>query len=623
MKSHALSWAQQQRPVFPLANNGKRPRITSWPQRATTDPETISGWWDEWPQAGVGGTTAGWLVVDVDPRNGGSLPEGLPPTRIHASGRGDGGQHWIYAAPDWDAATHKANGKLAEGVDLKAGPGSYIVLPPTLHPATGQPYTVECDRDPAPAPEWLLDKLRRPSRPQTTGTVTPIRREASGGTAWAAAALSRELATLATTAEGGRNNQLNACAFNLGQLVGAGELAEQTVREQLADVATDIGLEPDEIRQSIDSGLGAGMADPRSAPNLDHVMLVQRRLAQLRADREARELLAAETATQILDRLPPVRTAAELLAAELEVERWLVEDLWPGNGTVLLAAPNKAGKSTMVGGLVRCLIDGGAFLGHFDTAPDPQRRVALVDTELSESMLQDWLRGQDIRGTDRIIVETLRGRAGVFNLAVPAIRAEWVQRLRGVDVLILDCLSPVLAAAGLEERTEGSRILREGVATLQDEAGIKHALVVHHTGHEGTRSRGDSGLMDWPDALWTLQRPEGHHGPRVFEAFGRGVDQPLRRIDYDRVTRQLTLDPDSTVVPSLGHESRKQASADRRAETEEQLVEWLREQHADTGTVPGRRAAQAWLKDQELSPRYSEFVDPVLEAVSREVGDGA
>src|SRR2546425_11678815 len=51
---------------------GKHPHVTDWPGAATTDPETITNWWTNWPDANVGVCTGnGLLVVDVDPRHGG------------------------------------------------------------------------------------------------------------------------------------------------------------------------------------------------------------------------------------------------------------------------------------------------------------------------------------------------------------------------------------------------------------------------------------------------------------------------------------------------------------------------------------------------------------------------
>jgi hypothetical protein len=50
---------------------GKHPRTGNGLKDASTDPETIRGWWKRWPDANVGivtGEVSGIVVVDIDPR---------------------------------------------------------------------------------------------------------------------------------------------------------------------------------------------------------------------------------------------------------------------------------------------------------------------------------------------------------------------------------------------------------------------------------------------------------------------------------------------------------------------------------------------------------------------------
>lgn len=80
---------------------------------------------------------------------------------------------------------------------------------------------------------------------------------------YALRALDAEAETVAGTAEGGRNDQLNKSAFNLGTLVGAGVLNEDTVVDRLSSAAYQAGLEPGETATSLRSGLKAGIEQPR------------------------------------------------------------------------------------------------------------------------------------------------------------------------------------------------------------------------------------------------------------------------------------------------------------------------------------------------------------------------
>src|SRR5262249_14838833 len=81
---------------------------------------------------------------------------------------------------------------------------------------------------------------------------------------WARAALQRECDGLHT------NAALNVAAFNLGQIVGGGELTERDVIEALLAGAKACGLiaeygEPSVIT-TINSGLRAGIKYPRQRP---------------------------------------------------------------------------------------------------------------------------------------------------------------------------------------------------------------------------------------------------------------------------------------------------------------------------------------------------------------------
>ena len=64
---YALAHARQGFRVFPLRPNDKRPAIAKWPERATTEKETIEHWWIENPDYNIGVATGkGLVVLDID-----------------------------------------------------------------------------------------------------------------------------------------------------------------------------------------------------------------------------------------------------------------------------------------------------------------------------------------------------------------------------------------------------------------------------------------------------------------------------------------------------------------------------------------------------------------------------
>jgi hypothetical protein len=244
--------------------------------------------------------------------------------------------------------------------------------------------------------------------------------------------------------------------------------------------------------------------------------------------------------------LPPLWRLDEFLAVPDEEITYRVDRLWPTGGRAILAAAWKAGKTTLLGNLIRSLVDGHAFLGAYHI--EPAKRVVLIDDELDKRTLRRWLREQEIVNTERVELVALRGSVAAFNIIDPSERARWAQHIGPSDVLLFDCLRPVLDALGLDESHDAGRFLVAFDALLA-EAGIPEAAIAHHMGHAGERSRGDSRLRDWPDVEWRLVRDksrdvDGETDPaaaRYFAAYGRDVDQPEQLLGYDVATRRLNI----------------------------------------------------------------------------------
>ncbi|MGH3599134.1 MAG: hypothetical protein ACRDQH_02460, partial [Pseudonocardiaceae bacterium] len=86
----------------------------------------------------------------------------------------------------------------------------------------------------------------------------------NGATPYGAAALARELETLACAGEGTRNDTLNRAAFSLAQLADAGHLDWHEVSAELDTVARRIGLAEREIRRTLHSATTASTGKPRT-----------------------------------------------------------------------------------------------------------------------------------------------------------------------------------------------------------------------------------------------------------------------------------------------------------------------------------------------------------------------
>jgi hypothetical protein len=244
----------------------KHPRTKTGLTEATTDPVVIRAWWGRWPEANIGvrtGAVSGIVVLDIDSYAGGDdgLAElvaayGELPETMEAE-TGGGGRHLIYAHPGETVDIRNKAG-LAPGVDVR-GDGGYIVAPPSLH-VSGALYRWSATMAPAPLPAWLIERPKPPRK----ATPMPVMHNPSEHP-WVKAAFDGELRDLRLAAEGTRNDQLNRCAFNLGQLV-PHALNLYEVESVLHNEAIAIGLTDREVLATIRSGIGAGMDQPRGIP---------------------------------------------------------------------------------------------------------------------------------------------------------------------------------------------------------------------------------------------------------------------------------------------------------------------------------------------------------------------
>ncbi len=269
----AMAAAERGWHVFPLRPGDKRPAIRDWQARATTDPGTICRHWRVAPyNVAVACGPSELVVVDLDRLKGGraSAAEAVDGRAAFAALAQEGGQtHWwntftvttcsggthlYYKAPD--ATLRNTAGRLAPYVDTRAE-GGYVVAPGSV--VNGQMYTVANDQGPAPLPAALERRLRAvPVLSSAWPTNPPL-----NASRYFEAALRRHASRVAAAAPGTRNDTLNAAAFSLGRLVGAGLLPSQSVSSALTHAARTAGLDDREIDATLRSGLAAGAKRPR------------------------------------------------------------------------------------------------------------------------------------------------------------------------------------------------------------------------------------------------------------------------------------------------------------------------------------------------------------------------
>lgn len=169
-------------PVFPC--HGKRPVTKRGLYDATIDTAQVVSWWAQWPTCNIGTPLgeARW-ALDVDARHNGldTLHElersynQLPRTVTSLTGSGGGSMHLLWAT---GATPIHNKADLGQGLDVQ-GPGSYIILPPSIHPDTGQRYAWEADfgpddLEPQAPPAWLEALVTQGAQPTASDACSSI-----------------------------------------------------------------------------------------------------------------------------------------------------------------------------------------------------------------------------------------------------------------------------------------------------------------------------------------------------------------------------------------------------------------------------------------------------------------
>jgi hypothetical protein len=201
--------------IAPIQRGRKYPAgIDAWQDMDLERMEAeFDNWWPEGTTNGIGWVMGPQLngmfvwAVDLDRHD----PEqdgvanwkavrqehgSVPNTTI--SRTGGGGIHLVFAAPpDCDIRNFQVKpAKIAPGIDVR-GEGGQIVVPPSVHPDTGEFYRwgegrAPWETAPAMAPDWLIEMARRAQEEQSvvindrTATPRPARppEEGEGPADW-------------------------------------------------------------------------------------------------------------------------------------------------------------------------------------------------------------------------------------------------------------------------------------------------------------------------------------------------------------------------------------------------------------------------------------------------------
>lgn len=554
----ALYWAEQGWPVFPLRPNDKIPAIPNPHPKgskeraecsgqcgklghgvrdASRDPEKIQRMFAGRPDANIGGATTDRLVVDLDLNHGGTDVAELPPTRTHASGRGNGNTHRVYLLGRSNLARLAKSAPLSKGVDLRTGPGAYVVLPGSIHPATGKPYTVADDRPEHVLTDADIHAIWSAYGANLPGAASPAPSFdlPAGGVRLGGPGIVELLSNPPERGSGQTNDWLTKVAGHYAhQYRDKRDLYEFHVR----DAAAKVDAAYEDTETVLESIWGSEQAKPTPAGER------QQRIAE-RVEAKLIEHEAKAQFNRALAELEPAEpfdagSLAEILARP-DTTRFRVDGLVLSEGFTTVVAARKTGKTTFNLNLAHSLLTGRDFLGRFPVEP-VEGRIALLNFEVAAKQVAHWanLVGVD---PDRFDIVTLRGRRNP--LLHPQDRDDLAAYLRerNVEFLFVDPLSRAFYGDNGNDNTQMQRFLSDLDTFARSEVGVADVVLNVHAGWNADRSRGASAIEDHPDSIIWLRPGDREKGDRstYIEARGRDVDVDEMQLAFDPSTYRLSL----------------------------------------------------------------------------------
>ena len=188
--------------------------------------------------------------------------------------------------------------------------------------------------------------------------------------------------------------------------------------------------------------------------------------------------------------------------------------------------------------IIRCLIDGGLFLGRFKTTP-VTRNVGYLNFEVNENQSKAWLKRLTIKNPEKLFTWNLKGFGSPLSTALS--REKFIQALieADIEVLIIDPFS----GAYRKGDTNDNDAVKDFLLLLDEvvrKAGVQEVLMAVHAGNDQSKPRGATTLGDHPDALWNIAKSEAGK-TRFFKAEGRDVflAEEAMALSLDKITLEL------------------------------------------------------------------------------------
>ncbi len=524
--SHAIAYAGLNFSIIPIKPQSKKSAV-GWKtyQTRKATPEEIQDWWDHNPQrniAAVTGAVSNIVVIDIDPRKGGSIDAlkelGVTDDDLNTvtCRTGGSGLHIYYRHP----GKYLPSAILSNGIDLK-GDGGYVVLPPSRHPG-GTVYQWVPGKGLGevvikPLPSCILEYLSQ-SKQETVQM------------------------NLAKPTDSEVDAAINYVWDSLSNW--AKHLIKDTFPVQQSDSIDRSGSAFELAKLIIEN---TGIADPRTIALVVYGSQVHKAKFGKRRDewedacRVAQRAVGSEKSSEAAQPQEPEK-AKSLIDLAVLYDKWLwdtpqVEPLWEGilyRGMVhLLAAPPKTGKSTFLADLLMHLtwplvtitlngstypLNKGCYLGFNHVT----NCSALLITEEAP---YPWQNRAPL-GHNVWVVSTKNAKDHLQELPQIIEDAEF-------DLVIIDTVDKVL---NIRDENDNAAINRALEPIMDATHNGKHTAVIlvhHHRkggGSSGDEIRGGTAFLGSVDVYIRLSRTLQHPQGREIAVIGR-MQHPTEPIE--------------------------------------------------------------------------------------------
>jgi len=523
---YARAYAARGWSVFPLAPGTKRPAIPVAEflsgERRASDHDCESWWSDGRNEPfGIGivcgSPSGGLLVIDVDPRNGGSLDidaEGLlDAPRVVTGG---GGLH-VYTL-----AMAIPKGRTSRpGIDRQSE-GSYVVAPPSLHPSgAAYEWVGRFDGELPLTPAWVL------TNPEATASLAANMTER-----WVAATLDAP----EYVPPGAQHETLVKLAW-----WAAGHLDRDVAQVVLEGWAKRLTLGSSRqpwTSEDVSDRLSSAFA------KREPIFTVESPPSSVSASGDISGSTRSATPEW------PAEAASPLVSLAFADQDWVVQDfVAPGAFTEVIGKVKK-GKSTLVYQLVRSVLTGEDFLGRA-VSPGP----VVILTEQEGASLKATLTRARLYGTDLpMVVVRKSGLASLGPWPVAAGKVVDLALWLGAKVVVVDTLARLARLHGDTENSSGAVAVLDPFERARA-AGLACVFVRHaRKGAAGSEddiadaARGSSAITGDMDVV-IRHRPHGSGDLRILSWESRLTDDPEDvALQYEDGAYTVVDMPDSTAA---------------------------------------------------------------------------